>query len=277
MTIGTGASARRAIGRGRAWAARRIAAARPGRAAALVAAILAGSVAGVGAEAARATPVYTSELAVQRVTICVDAGAACWTPQIDAALLQTMFDPAGIRLVLPAPIELPDFDFTLSGGEVDAFAALEDFSAALGVPPTAAHTAWIGGTPEIAGNTIGLAYVGAALRPYGVMQATPDFSLGASTALFAHKLGHILGARHDGDGNLAPVSGFIMQPVPSATPATTFSTSSLEAFAASPLPGPPGTFATAVPAPAAGGLLALALGALALVRRRRLSSPAGSS
>ncbi|MDF2232212.1 M12 family metallo-peptidase [Albimonas sp. CAU 1670] len=237
---------------------------------------------GLGAGAASALPSYTGEVAIQRVSVCTDAGVTCWTPQVDATLLQEMFDPAGLLIVLPAPIQLLNFSFTIGGGgEVDPNPTLSDFRDALS-PPAAAHTAYIGGTPEMEGSTIGLAYVGSPFgtTPFGIVQALGSYSLEFSTALLAHEFGHILGAAHDGNGNTAPSSGFLMAAsISTEEPPTTFSAASLAYFGGSTLPGEPGTFSTAVPVPAAGGLLALGLGALALVRRRAggVSSPAGSS
>ncbi len=262
--------------RGRAAASRPVVA--PALGPGLFAGFLAGLLVALGAGAAQATPVYTSELAVQRVSVCTDAGLTCWTPQVDAALLQQMYDPTGILLVLPAPIQLLNFTFTLSGGEVDIASSLADFASAMS-PPAAPHTAWIGGTPEIAGSALGLAFVGAPSSPFGLVQATGELSTTAETSLFAHELGHILGAPHDGDGNTAPSSGFIMSAVMNpASPDTEFSSVSLLALEDAALPGEPGSVGTPVPLPAP-GLLALAgLGALAMLRRRRsLSSPAGSS
>ena len=176
-----------------------------------------------------------------------------------------MYDPTGILLLLPAPIQILNFSFVFEGAEARLEDALSEFADAMR-PPAAAHTAYMGGTPEIFGSGLGLAYVGALYYPFGVVQATDRLSLAASTTLFAHELGHILGAPHDGDGNTAPTSGFIMASVS----ATEFSGVSLLALEGAQLPGAPGslTGATAVPLPAPGLLALGGLGALALVRRR---------
>ncbi|MAS42057.1 MAG: hypothetical protein CML43_02735 [Rhodobacteraceae bacterium] len=225
----------------------------------------------IGAGAAQALPVHTREMAVQLVSVCTDSGATCLTPEIDQTLLQTMFDPAGIALLFPAPAAVLNFAYVeTGGGEIDVNAALVDFRDAL-APPASAHTAYIGGVRDIQGSALALAFVGG--DPYGVVQAEGGLDLTLSTVLVAHSLGHILGAVHDGVGNTAPASGFIMASAFSVSaPPTTFSDVSLAAFESSTLPGEPGSVVLPeadVPLPAAGGLMAAGLGALALFRRRR--------
>ncbi|SDX47367.1 VPLPA-CTERM protein sorting domain-containing protein [Albimonas donghaensis] len=225
----------------------------------------------IGAGAAQALPVHTREMAVQLVSVCTDSGATCLTPEIDETLLQTMFDPAGIALLFPTPTRVLNFSYVeAGGGEIDVNAALVDFRDAL-APPASAHTAYIGGVRDVQGGAMTLSYVGG--DPYGVVQAEGGLSLGLSTMLVAHSLGHILGAPHDGDGNAAPSSGFIMASAFSVSePPTTFSEVSLAAFGSSALPGAPGSVVlpeAEAPLPAAGGLMAAGLGALALFRRRR--------
>lgn len=82
------------------------------------------------------------------------------------------------------------------------------------------------------GHTAGLAYVGVVCNPnwgYGVDQAT--FSAAAASVILAHEIGHNYDARHDGDGNSCPASGYIMQPsVNLGALPTGFSSCSLDSF-----------------------------------------------
>ena len=242
-------------------------------------AILAATLAAGAAAPAQALPSYTRELAVQFVEVCSDAGATCRFPEHDPNLLQSMFDLAGIRLVFPEPLQLLDVSYVeVSPWLVDGVAALEDFADAS--PAPAAHTVYVGGAPDMTGGLV------TAYRWLGAPAAQTPWSLVADpiglvtlphkTAAVAHAIGHNLGARHDGDGNTAPATGYLMSGGDYSL-ATQFSTVSLEVFADSPLPAPAGTFASPVPVPAAAALLATGLGALAWLGRRRLNSPAGSS
>ena len=244
------------------------------------------------AGSAEALPSYTAELSVQPVTICSDSGATCWTPQYDAALLQSMYDPLGLLLVMQTPVTLPNFTFVDDFDGIDEGDALSDLRLAFG-SDLSPYTAYMGGTPEMSGTTVGLAYVDAPTPAwaFGVVEAVASWSIETYTTLFAHELGHILGARHDGAGNTEPSSGFVMAPILSASsPPDIFSDTSLAEMSDSALFAPRGTFVAieaAVPLPPAMALFAAGLLSLAGLRGWRtggagrraaaLSCPAGSS